>query len=587
MVNHINKYSLLVVTLATLFSQSIAHAATLGGASTAWQPAYSWTFSYENMLFTRANITLDVNGETVIIAAPTFDITEDSDTFSSTTSAGITTTTGKGSALFKGTVKVEHGPASEAGKAWAELQMKWPEIDIEIISTPVTAERLDELGNIVAFTFYKESRVYSVTLNSSSDTNTNTNTDKLTNGFKRIVPELPHTGVYAICDGINDSFLCQQEIGYGTFPFNPTDIFQTMTSASGQEILPNTGFYWDEICVAFDPEDLKVNLAGGQDFKLKQDSSDGLFRSCEGRSVAFNACTNPGLVDELGNPTGFNCNDTNEGKPFTFVLANAAAGDRLEPTPESICIGTNVEDWLALSAHSGSGEDLLITPCDINQGYMRLPYGFSDTSIAFTSSEGDNAVINDLQITGIVTSVGKTLVLQESPDKTDSVWDFSNIQMDNISSISSLELNDTVTGTAGTDVLLGGNGTDSLHGFSGGDCIDGGQNDDNLWGDGHADSTANQGDRGADVFVLTSKLGKDTIHDFSVADGDNAEGDKIVNVSGTPAEVSPNTDGTYTVALKGQNYVIVTSDGALVKGVNVIDAQNLSDYGVCKGYPLF
>ena len=571
----------LVLVTVSFIATTFAHAGTLG-SSTSYYGSWSWSFSYENMTFTRANITvehLDENGDpvTTTIAAPTFDITEDPDSFALDPTDGKIK--GTGSALFKGILKVVHGPAPEVGEAWAEVQMKWPEVEIEINSEPVSATG----GSQGGFTFLKESRVYKVTLNSSPDANT----DKLTDGFKRVVPELPHTGVYAICDGNNSSYLCEQEIGYGTVPFNPSDIFQTIISASGQEVGPNVGFYWDEVCLAFLPDDLIVELSNGQDFNLKEDD-DGYFRSCEGRSVAFNALTpDPeGTVIPDTDPVErvFDANDTNDdGEHFTFILADAAAGDRLEPAPATTCMGTDVADWLALTAYADSGEDLIITPCEPNQGYMLLPYTFSDSSIEFTTSEGDGALIENLQIISIATrdETGTAIVLQESPDKTNSNWDFSNILMNNISSISSLELDDTVTGTAGTDVLLGGNGTDNLNGYSGNDCIDGQQNNDNLWGDGHA-LNHSAGTRGADVFVLTSKLGKDNIHDFSDADGD-----KIVNVSGSSADVTPNGDGTYTVALKGQNYVIVNVlDGALEKGVNVIDADGLSGFPACKGHPL-
>jgi Ca2+-binding RTX toxin-like protein len=188
--------------------------------------------------------------------------------------------------------------------------------------------------------------------------------------------------------------------------------------------------------------------------------------------------------------------------------------------------------------------------------------------------------IDDIHVIGISSGpLQETAVyIEESPDKTNSNWDFSNMQM-NVLYISGLELEDTIIGTADTDVILGGNGNDSLYGFSGADCIDGGQNDDNLWGDGHTDSSRVV-TPGADVFVLNSKLGKDIIHDFSAE-----QGDMIVNTSNASATVTDNGDGTYTVALKGQNNVLVhVVDGALVKGVNVVDAP-LSGFPVCNGYP--
>ena len=435
------------------------------------------------------------------------------------------------------------------------------------------------------FTFIKESRIYKAVLNNGS------NETKLTDGFKKIVPGTG-TGVYDICNHLEDPdytpqtyrYLCYQGIGYGTVEFDPNEIFQTIITASGQEIDPNIGFYWDEACLAFLPKDLDVQV-NGQDFNLKEDN-DGYFRSCEGRSIAFNTCTFNPLKDMDG---VFNCNDKNpDGEYFTFILADAAAGDRLEPAPTSVCIGTNVEDWLALDAYAG--EDLVITPCDPSQGYILFPYIFSDSLIAFTSSEGDNAVIEGLQIISIGTrnELGTAVVLQESADKTNSIYDFSKILLNNVSYITSLELDDTVTGSVGTDVILGGNGEDYLHGFSGDDCLDGGQNNDNLWGDGHAVEANDQGSRGADIFVLTSKLGKDAIRDFN-----GSEGDVIVNVSGSPSTVTDNGDGTYTVALKGQNFVTVelVEDGSFAfdpetgTSKDVVDVDDLNNYPQCSGYP--
>jgi hypothetical protein len=545
----------LLTTIAPVMTQ-YAHAGTLGG-STSFSGAWGWTFSYEIMQFTRANITLE---DGTIIAAPTFDITEDRDSF---TTHADGTTTGTGSALFTGVLKVTHGPE---------------EIEIIIDPEPVTATYSD--GN--SFTFLKESRIYKVILNTPPETNEN----KLTDGFKRVVPELPHTGVYDICDGTNTSHLCYQEIGYGKSAFNPSDIFQPTTAASGLPVGADTGFYWDEVCLAFLPGNLNVNV-DGQDYTLKEDD-DGYFRSCEGRSVVFNACTrkpDPDPYDSF--IPEFNCNDTNEDEAyFTLSLLDAAAGDRLEPAPATTCIGTNVDDWLGLEAYAGSGEDVVITPCDPNQGYILFPYMFSDSHIAFTSSEGDNAVIDGLQIISIGTrnEIGTAVVLEESADKTNSYYDFSKILLNNVTYISSLELDDIVTGSANSDVILGGNGNDWLYGFSGNDCLDGQQNDDHLFGDGHANADADQGSRGADVFVLTSKLGKETIHDFSEDDDD-----MIVNTTNTEAVVTANPDGTYNVALKGQNFATVhVLDGTLEKGVNVIDApEGLSAYDACKGHPLY
>jgi hypothetical protein len=551
-------HALVLITAPFLFI-TVSHAGTLG-SSTSWTGGWGWSFSYENMQFTRSSIVLD---DGTIIAAPTFDITENPESFTTNTTTGEIT--GTGSALFKGILKITHGPAPELGEAYAEVQMQWPEI--EIIINPEEVSATDSSGD--TFVFLKESRIYRVILSSTSS-----NEGKLTNGTRRVVPELPRSGVYAVCDGTNTSFICSQEIGYGSVAFDPSDVFAPITTASGLTIGADHGFYWDEVCLAFEPEDLSVQV-DGQDYTLKEDD-DGYFRSCEGRSVAFNTCTrNP-----FNTNNEFDCNDTNDdGQRLTFILSDAAAGDRLEPAPATTCIGTNVEDWLAFSAFSGSGDDLVVTPCDPNQGFVLLPINFSDSSISFTSSEGGGVQIDDLQIISLSTfgQIDTSFFIQENPDKTEVNWDFSNMILKNISYIASLELNDTITGSAGSDVILTGNGSDNVNGFSGDDCIDGQQNNDHMWGDGHAlDHSA--GNRGADAFVLTSKLGKDTIYDYSHVDGD-----VLMNASNTAKPtITDNLDGTYTVALKGQNFVVVhVAEGP---GYDPVIMKGLT--GVCANHPL-
>jgi hypothetical protein len=605
-------------------------AGTLGGGSTSWSsyPTSSYTswWSYEAVTFTRANTPLtnadgnpilDENNNQIIIPAATFDMTEpdefteESCGYTNNDTKYVCKYVGEGSVLFKGTLKVTHGPFPDVGEAWADYQMKWPKVKITIyreIVDPSPSTCYGDEEN--PCNYLKESRTFEAVLHNGI------NTDKLVDGYKKIRTDLPLSGVYEACyEGstlVEDKYLCYSKIGYGTQPFDPFEIFSPpTTTASGATICDPTkndhcvGFYWDEACLAFPPASLGIQL-NGQDFDLKEDA-DGYFRSCEGRSVALNTCAyseikdlsnleNPVLYPNRTNPEPgvFDCNDTNdEGEYLTFRLIDAAAGDRLEPAPAFVCIGTEVSDWLKLSAYSGSDEKLIITPCDPSQGFIQLPFTWSDSSIAFTSSEGDNAVINDLNIVSIVGSFGTLLV--ESPDKTDSDWDFSNVNMSNVSAIYGLELDDTITGTAGSDVILGGNGNDSLFGFEGNDCIDGEQNDDFLWGDSHAENIDENGadtgkiavEPGADVFVLNAKLGKDTINDFSLTD------DWIVNTSNTTVtenNIDCSNATTCTVYLKGQNYVNVLHDGTLTATqliTRVVNSPNSISLQQCEGHPLY
>ena len=196
---------------------------------------------------------------------------------------------------------------------------------------------------------------------------------------------------------------------------------------------------------------------------------------------------------------------------------------------------------------------------------------FSDSSIHFTTSEGDGTNIDGLKILGIGTGAAPsttTLVLEESPDKTNSIWDFSKMQLNNISAILGLELDDTITGSAGTDVILGGNGNDTIYGGKGDDCIDGGKQNNDLYG----------GD-GKDVFVLTG-AGYDTIHGFNILE------DVIVNVSGVTAKVKGNT--VYLGNGKNAKPYMETVDGdnpTLTVVVNEDISNLVTDYPQCSGYP--
>ena len=76
--------------------------------------------------------------------------------------------------------------------------------------------------------------------------------------------------------------------------------------------------------------------------------------------------------------------------------------------------------------------------------------------------------------------------------------------------------NDTLIGNKKRDRLIGGEGDDVLKGKSGSDVLKGGAHDDRLDG-GKGDDTL-IGGSGADRFRISK--GKDTIKDFSIADGD-------------------------------------------------------------------
>ncbi|HEX8225903.1 MAG TPA: Ig-like domain-containing protein [Allosphingosinicella sp.] len=83
-------------------------------------------------------------------------------------------------------------------------------------------------------------------------------------------------------------------------------------------------------------------------------------------------------------------------------------------------------------------------------------------------------------------------------------------------SISALGGNDVVNGNAGADLILGGDGFDQLHGDADSDVVDGGNDDDYLWGDDGNDQLSGQagsdnlfGDSGDDQ--LSGGVGEDNL----------------------------------------------------------------------------
>ena len=92
-----------------------------------------------------------------------------------------------------------------------------------------------------------------------------------------------------------------------------------------------------------------------------------------------------------------------------------------------------------------------------------------------------------------------------------------------------------MTGGSSDDSLSGGQGQDTLQGSSGDDVLNGDARRDLLKGGGGNDFLSGGtgkdtliGGDGADIFVLSTK--KDTINDFSIADGDVIEAPSNLNL---------------------------------------------------------
>ncbi|NJC87460.1 MAG: calcium-binding protein, partial [Desulfuromonas sp.] len=146
---------------------------------------------------------------------------------------------------------------------------------------------------------------------------------------------------------------------------------------------------------------------------------------------------------------------------------------------------------------------------DVTAGFYNDSNGIPQTSeikIAFGYSYGGSTL--DLPIEMDFTA---TLV---DGDGDSAVSTFKVISVDGT----------TFNGTDGSDVITGANSGDTLYGGEGNDFLVGGLGDDQLYGD-----------TGADTFVFGSGEGHDTIHDFSIAEGDVLELTDVLdnNLDGT------------------------------------------------------
>ncbi|MFC3175501.1 choice-of-anchor L domain-containing protein [Novosphingobium bradum] len=147
--------------------------------------------------------------------------------------------------------------------------------------------------------------------------------------------------------------------------------------------------------------------------------------------------------------------------------------------------------------------------------------------------------------------------------------------------------NDALTGNGGANRLEGGLGNDSLDGAAGNDALLGGAGDDRLTGGAGADLL--WGGAGADRFVFkaaadSTSAARDTIQDFSHAEGDRIDLSAIDAISGgkdqafTLVGAFGHKAGELAVSLEGDHYLVqgdVNGDGLADLAISVYAAAPL------------
>jgi Ca2+-binding RTX toxin-like protein len=131
--------------------------------------------------------------------------------------------------------------------------------------------------------------------------------------------------------------------------------------------------------------------------------------------------------------------------------------------------------------------------------------------------------------------------------------------------------NDRLHGEGGNDTLAGGDGNDQLFGGSGNDALVGGNGNDRLDGSQGNDTVA--GGAGADLFVLRTGGGHDTVTDFVRAQGDRIVLDRALFEEGTTLEDVVADHATNGAA----GSTITTQDGTVrLEGVSTITVADLA-----------
>jgi Ca2+-binding RTX toxin-like protein len=136
---------------------------------------------------------------------------------------------------------------------------------------------------------------------------------------------------------------------------------------------------------------------------------------------------------------------------------------------------------------------------------------------------------------------------------------------------------DTVVGGAGADTILGGANTDWLTGNEDNDVLYGNAGADYLWGG-----------TGADKFVFDAapSTGKDTIYDFSAAQGDKLDFSAILETFNPATHAI--TDFILKTTVGGNTTLSIDADGkgagasvaaVTLNGVTSIDIQDLYNHG--------
>ncbi len=283
-----------------------------------------------------------------------------------------------------------------------------------------------------------------------------------------------------------------------------------------------------------------------------------------------------------------------------LVAVDGETGEIVVLTLASVITGTNHNDILSGTSFNDTiygleGDDVLTGQGGLDilaGGTGNDTYIINDqnTAIVEHSNEGIDQVIS--QVNHFLASEVENLILQGTSSINGAGNELNNAIAGNDSgnSLFGLGGNDTIAGAGGTDSLYGGAGTDTLSGDAGADILYGEDGMDYLTGgidgdllNGGAETDLLYGGLGADTFQfdLTALTGgKDTVKDFSLAQGDKIE---LHNLLFGYDALEDSINNFVRITQSGKNsFLAVDADGSAnghhyVQIAQLLNAKGMTD----------
>jgi Ca2+-binding RTX toxin-like protein len=251
----------------------------------------------------------------------------------------------------------------------------------------------------------------------------------------------------------------------------------------------------------------------------------------------------------------------------TYSIATAAVTVNLATTSAQNTVGSGTDTILGIENITGSAFNDTLTG-DSNANVIE---GLAGNDI-MNGAGGIDTVSYASSTAGVTVNLATTTGQNTVGAGTDMISNFEWL-------IGSA-FNDTLTGSSGDNAIWGGSGNDTINGGGGNDV---------LYGSGGVDTLT--GSTGADTFVFESAsafVNKDTITDFSTAQGDKIDLHDVLDVAFDPVQnaitdfvhfTNSGANTVMSVDLDGTGTAYGFVDVATLNGLNNLDAQTLYNNG--------